>query len=136
MIRGEPQAALIDVRRRSLLLPFFVAVLAAALGLVLAHSRRSPGGSKASATVSGKTTSIKIANYGYQSATLTVRVGTKISVTNTDQTAHTLTARSGVFDSGTINPGKTAHITLTKPGLYPYYCQLHAFMSGTIKVIK
>ncbi|MGI9185701.1 MAG: cupredoxin domain-containing protein [Solirubrobacteraceae bacterium] len=89
-----------------------------------------------SAVVSGKTADLKIANYAYQPAVLTVRAGTKVTVTNSDQTAHTVTARSGAFDSGTVNAGKSQRFTATKPGVYQYYCQFHAFMSGTIKVIK
>lgn len=89
-----------------------------------------------SSVVSGKTASLRISNYAFQPVTLTVRAGTKVTVSNSDQTAHTATARSGAFDSGTVNPGKSASFTVTKPGVYHYYCQFHAFMSGTIKVIK
>lgn len=67
---------------------------------------------------------------------LTAKVGTKVTVTNADQTAHTLTARSGGFDSGTVNPGRSETFVLTKPGQYTYYCQFHAFMTGTITVVK
>lgn len=109
-----------------------VAVAALALG----HSRSAAPAAKASAVVSAKATSIRIANYAYQPSTLTARVGTVVTVTNSDQTAHTLTARSGGFDSGTLNAGKSKTLVLTKPGQYTYYCQFHAFMTATIKVIK
>ena len=59
-----------------------------------------------------------------------------ITVTNTDPTAHTATANSGVFDTGTLNQGQSAHLRLTKPGTYLYHCQFHAFMVGTIKVVR
>lgn len=121
---------------RSLLLPGLAALVVAAVGLALGQSRPATSAPKASAVVSSKTASIKIANYAYQPTTLTVKAGTKLTVTNADQTAHTLTARSGTFDSGTVNPGKSAHLTLTKPGVYTYYCQFHAFMSGTVKVVR
>lgn len=111
-----------------------VAVVALALGQSRpAASSPSPS---ASAVVAGKATTLKIANYAYEPASLTVKVGTKITVTNKDQTAHTATARSGAFDSGTVNTGQSKSFTVTKPGVYPYYCQFHAFMSGTIKVVK
>ncbi|MFZ0039706.1 MAG: cupredoxin domain-containing protein [Solirubrobacteraceae bacterium] len=127
------------MRLRSLLLPIVAAVVVAAAGLALKTSAPSmPKMSKMnmSAVVMGKTASIKISNYDYSPMKLTVRAGTKITVTNHDQTAHTLTARSGGFDSGTINPGQSKTFVVAKPGVYQYYCQFHAFMSGDITVVK
>jgi len=124
------------VRLRSVLLPGLVSVVVAVAALALGHSRSTAPAAKTSAVVSAQATSIKIANYAYQPTTLTARVGTKVTVTNSDQTAHTLTARSGGFDSGTVNAGKSKTFVLAKPGQYTYYCQFHAFMTGTIKVIK
>lgn len=125
-----------DVRARSLLLPSVAAIVVGVAGLALAHSRPAPKTAHSSAVVTARATDLKISNYAFAPATLTVRAGTKITVTNTDQTAHTATARSGGFDSGTVNPGKSTSFTVTKPGVYTYYCQFHAFMTGTIKVVK
>jgi plastocyanin len=33
-----------------------------------------------------------------------------------------------------LKPGQTARFTLSKPGVYAFYCQFHAFMTGTIKI--
>jgi plastocyanin len=79
-------------------------------------------------------TRVAISGYAYQPAAVTVMPGTKITFTNHDQTAHTATSTVTGFDSGTINPGKSASITVTKPGTYTYYCQFHAFMHATINV--
>jgi plastocyanin len=79
---------------------------------------------------------VTIANYAYAPRTLTVKAGTSIAVKNADQTAHTATARSGAFDSGTIKPGHSTQFKLTEPGTYKFYCQFHAFMTGTIKVVR
>ena len=32
--------------------------------------------------------------------------------------------------------GQSKTFTVTKAGVYAYYCQFHAFMSGTLKVVK
>lgn len=80
--------------------------------------------------------SLRIASYAFHPKTLTVKAGTKVTVTNDDSTAHTATAKSGAFDSGTVKPGKSISFTLKKPGVYQYYCQFHAFMTGTIKVVR
>ncbi len=79
-------------------------------------------------------TPVAISGYAYRPAAIIVARGTKITFTNHDQTAHTVTSTVTGFDSGTIDPGKSAAITMTKPGTYTYYCQFHAFMHGTITV--
>jgi plastocyanin len=105
-------------------------------GLTFAQSRASTPTTQAAAAVQGGTAKLKISSYSFSPATLTVRAGTKITVTNGDQTAHTATARSGAFDSGTVAPAQSRTFTITKPGVSAYYCQFHAFMTGTIKVVK
>lgn len=77
---------------------------------------------------------VRISNYAYQPVKLTVARGTKVTFTNHDQTAHTATSTKTGFDSGTINPGQSATIIVSKPGTYTYSCQFHAFMHGTITV--
>ncbi len=99
-------------------------------------SMSSKASAGASTVVSGKTARLKISNFSYEPVKLTVKAGTKIVVTNVDSTAHTVTARSGGFDSGTVNPGQSRSFTVAKPGVYAYYCQFHAFMSGTLTVVK
>jgi plastocyanin len=79
-------------------------------------------------------TRVTISGYAYQPATVTVMHGAKLTFTNHDQTAHTATSTVTGLDSGTIKPGHSASITVTKPGTYTYYCQFHAFMHGTITV--
>jgi plastocyanin len=136
------------MRLRSALLPALAVVVVLVVALALGRSSPSmsmPMTSKASAkasasaasiVVAGKTARLKIANYSFVPAKMTVTVGTKITVTNVDATAHTVTARSGAFDTGTVNPGKTKTFTVTKAGTYPYYCQFHAFMTGMLTVVK
>lgn len=79
--------------------------------------------------------SVAISMYAYHPARLVVTPGTKVTFTNHDQTAHTATdTGTPGFNSGTVNPGASVTITLRKPGTYPYVCQFHAFMHGTIVV--
>ena len=78
---------------------------------------------------------VAIRNYAYAPAALTVRVGTKVTFTNFDNTAHTSTADTGSFDTGTIRPGRAATLTFAKPGTFTYHCAFHAFMVGRITVL-
>ncbi|WP_194908586.1 cupredoxin domain-containing protein [Catenulispora rubra] len=79
---------------------------------------------------------IVIDNFAFSPANLTVRPGQTITVVNHDSVTHTLTAGSGAaFDTGALNPGKSATITApTTPGAYPYVCTIHASMHGTLTV--
>jgi plastocyanin len=112
--------------------------LTPAIALALATLALGGCGTTRSGTTAAAPTTprLRIASYAFHPQTLTVKAGTKIVVTNNDATAHTATAKSGAFDSGTLKPGQTMRFTLNKPGVYQYYCQFHAFMTGTIKVVR
>lgn len=79
---------------------------------------------------------IVIDNFMFSPANLTVHPGQSITVVNHDSVTHTLTAGSGgTFDTGPINPGKSATITApATAGTYPYVCSIHAEMHGTLTV--
>jgi plastocyanin len=72
------------------------------------------------------------------------KVGHTVTWTNDDSTPHTVTSGSngkpdGKFDSSPglkslLNPGQTFDYKFTKAGEYPYYCQLHPNMVGTVSV--
>jgi plastocyanin len=74
--------------------------------------------------------------FGFHPADIRVAPGARITFTNDDQTAHTATATGMSFDTGTIQPGQSRTITVTRAGVFPYYCQFHAFMRGQITVVK
>jgi plastocyanin len=123
-------------RPRSITLPILAALVIAGIGYgAAAHGNGSAPQSK-TVVAPSRNVHLTIANYSFHPAVLRVRVGTTVTVTNTDSTAHTVTARSGAFDSGTLATGKSAHFTLSRPGTYAYYCQFHAFMNGTIEVVR
>ena len=120
---------------KSSILPAGVAVVVGAIALALGSSRGGASLAASSKIITGDAISLKIANYAFAPAALTVKVGTRITVTNSDSTAHTATAGSGAFDSGTLKQGQSSHFTLKQAGTYTYICQFHAFMTGTIKVV-
>jgi plastocyanin len=123
------------VRLKSLILLAAAAIVLAVGVLALGHSGGRSAHAPSAVVSRGNGARLTIANYAFSPTTLTVRAGATVSVTNTDSTAHTATAESGAFDSGTLKPGRSAHLTLSKPGTYTYLCQFHAFMTGTIRVV-
>lgn len=88
-----------------------------------------------SSTASAGPQAVTIADYTYEPAKLTVPAGTTIEFTNEDSTPHTATSKeSGAFETGSIDTGKTAKVTLEEPGTYAYFCAFHPFMKGTVTV--
>jgi plastocyanin len=78
--------------------------------------------------------SITIANFQFSPEPLVVKAGSSVKVTNDDGTAHTVTAADKSFDTGDLDGGATATITLAKAGTYKYFCNIHNYMTGTIEV--
>jgi plastocyanin len=78
--------------------------------------------------------SVSIKNFAFSPAAVTVKVGTKVTWTNTDQDAHTVSAKNGAFSSPAMPTGGTYAFTFTKAGTYAYYCMIHPFMTATVVV--
>ena len=83
--------------------------------------------------------SIAIKNFEFQPARLSVQVGTTVTWTNEEDSLHTVTAgapddRSGLFDSGEFDTGKTFEFTFPDTGTYTYFCDRHEFMRGEVVV--
>jgi plastocyanin len=77
--------------------------------------------------------SIQIKNYAYDPTDVVAKAGDKITITNNDSVAHTVTADDKSFDSGTINPGETMTLTMPlKNGSFGFYCTFHPYMRGKI----
>ena len=73
---------------------------------------------------------------GFQPATITVVVGVNNTVgwQNLDSAVHSAHSDQGLFFSGDIPPGYTNYYTFTKIANYPYHCNQHSWMAGTVIV--
>lgn len=80
--------------------------------------------------------SVEIKNFAFNPATITVKPGAKITVTNQDSVGHTLTSDDGKsFDTGVLVQGKSAVVTApATAGSYPFHCTPHPYMKGTLVV--
>jgi len=68
-------------------------------------------------------------------ATTTVKTGTTVTWVNKDAMAHTVTSDDGTsFDSGSLNPGDSFSFVANTAGSFPYHCNFHANMKGTLVV--
>lgn len=93
--------------------------------------------SAASAATSGGSasgSSVKVIDFGFDPASITVKAGTSVTWTNTGSATHTVTADDASFDSGSLASGATFSQTFAKAGTYAYHCKIHASMKGTVVV--
>jgi plastocyanin len=92
-------------------------------------------GSSAHAASGGSSSAVKISNFKFAPASVTVKPGARVTATNLDSAPHTATADDGhSFDTGTLAQGASQTISVSKPGSYPYHCTIHPFMHGTLVV--
>lgn len=54
-----------------------------------------------------------------------VAAGQRIVVVNSGDLPHTFTSKDGLFDSGTVEPGKQTSLIIDRPGVYDYLCAIH-----------
>lgn len=67
-----------------------------------------------------------------------MQAGTTLTFVNDDGAPHTATSDDGAataFDTGTLQPGDSATITLDTAGTSPYHCDIHPSMQATIVVV-
>ncbi len=74
-------------------------------------------------------------------STPTIAVNDIVKWTNNDSMIHTVTSGTGAppafdgkFDSGQIAPNGTVCVQFLVAGAYPYFCNIHPFMIGTVTV--
>ena len=77
---------------------------------------------------------IQIADFSFGESR-TVAAGAVVQVTNADAAAHTLTATSGAFDTGSVDEGTIVSFTAPAvPGTYEFFCEIHPSMTGSLVV--
>ena len=117
------------------------------LSLVVAACSSDDNGGGTTATTGGATgstaatgsagggggTTITIAGFAFDPDTITVSGPTEVTVTNEDSTTHTFTLDDGSVDE-TVEPGKTATVTVDVSASTGFHCNIHPQMTGQIEV--
>jgi plastocyanin len=86
-----------------------------------------PGGAPAAATIT-------ISDFDF-GPPRTVSAGAVVQVSNADAEAHTVTARNGAFDTGSVDEGTIVSFRApTVPGTYEFRCDIHPSMAGQLVV--
>ena len=77
---------------------------------------------------------VKIDNFSFSPATVTVPVGTTVRWTNHDDIPHTVVSDDKTFKSKVLDTDEQFTYTFTKPGTYSYFCSIHPKMTAKIVV--
>jgi len=78
---------------------------------------------------------VEIVDFEFVPSTVTIQEGGKVIWQNKDSEEHTATLDDGSFDTGLLAEGKLESESFKEPGTYPYYCDLHPEMTGTVEVV-
>jgi len=118
--------------RRSVSIAILTVALATGVGTIT-------GGQKnilASAQEKPATVEVKIDNFSFGPATLTVPVGTSVTWTNRDDIPHTVVSTDDPksFKSKVLDTDEKFSFTFSKAGTYPYFCSIHPKMTGKVIV--
>jgi plastocyanin len=78
---------------------------------------------------------IKIDNFSFGPATITIPAGSTVTWTNNDDVPHVVTSDDNkMFKSKALDTDDHFSFTFTKPGTYNYYCAIHPKMTAKIVV--
>jgi plastocyanin len=77
---------------------------------------------------------VKIDNFTFTPATVTVAVGTQVTWTNRDDIPHTVVTEDKAIKSKALDTDEKFTYKFTKPGTYVYFCSIHPKMKGTVVV--
>jgi plastocyanin len=107
-----------------------VAPIAIAIGLLMTggqnlkvHAQQRPASAE-----------VKIDNFSFGPAAVTVAAGTTVTWTNRDDIPHTVVSDDKVFKSKVLDTDEKFSYTFIKPGTYPYFCSVHPKMTGKVIV--
>jgi amicyanin len=109
------------------------AALAAAMLAAAPAAMVLPAQTAAAAAAAGPT--VKIDNFTFGPATLTVKAGTTVTWVNGDDIPHTVVSDDHTtFKSKVLDTDQSFSFTFAKPGVYSYFCSLHPHMTGKVVV--
>ena len=110
--------------------------IAGVAGSALSAPRPNPlqTATMASAQQAPAAAEVKIDNFSFSPATLTVAAGTTVTWVNHDDIPHNVVSTDKVFKSKVMDTDEKFSFTFTKAGEYSYFCGIHPKMTGRVVV--
>ncbi len=114
----------------------FVVVAGALLAIGFVASVEGRRGFAFSAQDKTSTIEVKIDNFSFGPAALTVTVGSTVTWINRDDIPHTVVSTDDpkAFKSKVLDTDEKFSFTFTKAGTFPYFCSIHPKMTGKVIV--
>lgn len=113
-------------------------VVALAIGLAIPVSLQIASAKGRSVPLAGPAAiaaaEVKIDNFTFTPAALTVPVGAQVTWTNRDDIPHTVVSDDQAIKSKALDTDDKFTFTFTKAGTYTYFCSLHPKMRGKVMV--
>ena len=116
--------------RRSVSVAIFIAVAVLGIAAIGAQS------SAVAAQQKPESVDVKIDNFSFGPASLTISVGSTVTWTNRDDIPHTVVSADDpkVFKSKVLDTDEKFSFTFTRAGTYAYFCSIHPKMTGKVIV--
>jgi len=111
---------------------FYVLAIAAVLAAMVAGRQTTQAAAAGTPAAAGA--EVKIDNFSFTPATITVAAGTQVTWTNRDDIPHTVVTEDKTIKSKALDTDDKFSATFDKPGTYSYFCSLHPKMKGTVVV--
>jgi len=106
-------------------------MFALVLGLYAATSGKSPAGPPEDQRDEYR---VKIDNFSFMPASMTVPAGTTVTWVNRDDVPHNVVSTEKKFKSPVLDTDEQFSYKFTDPGAYEYFCSIHPKMTGKIVV--
>jgi plastocyanin len=113
---------------------FWTAGLVAPIAIAVGLLTTGPGNLNVHAQQEATSAEVKIDNFSFGPAAVTVAAGTTVTWTNRDDIPHTVVSDDKVFKSKVLDTDEKFTYTFNKPGTYPYFCSVHPKMTGKVIV--
>jgi amicyanin len=111
----------------------FVLLMSACGGSSSAMAMPS-GGSTLASAAPAHADHVKITNFAFAPAVITVVAGSSVTWTNADSIQHDVFAPPVGLKSPVLNQNDSYSHIFSTPGTYHYICSIHPFMHGTVVV--
>lgn len=86
------------------------------------------------ANAAAPASTVRIDNFTFTPAEVTVSAGTAVTWVNGDDMPHAVAAADNTFRSKVLDTDQQYSFTFMKPGTYEYFCALHPHMQGRVIV--